>query len=311
MKLSRIVFIPITALFIILLVLTFIGLPKIHAWYKPDYSTHSKSTVFDLDSVKFSIEPVEDYYLSGETIWLRILIENNSHNMLITPTSPDSWRGIKFGVTDDKGNSVESDLGISCALLLYPDTTSYTPGEKYSILRNLNNYYIEKAGKIKVTAYHNGMIASTEIDIQEPKGYDILMYNQLHNRTDYYDFNKFDENRYENTTKYLFYYPDSKYAPEIYEKLLRALYRKHNYDGFLIHFENYMNKYSDNPSTKEIVGVYCSYLKSREDLSNEQIREELVELVYKYPQSLNLRNYVIRFIEGNFSFNIRRYRVIE
>jgi len=262
-------------------------------------SSGLKEGNLDSDKVQLIIELEYDEYLLNQRVWYKAVLKNLSNNDYYLKKSFFIYN-LNLNIKDPSGNKID------CGLELYGvksrDSELISPGDSVFRYENLDTYLGMKdntPGVYKICANYQG-IKSNEIEILmlEPTG----INKEVFDLTQKARMLAWTQEEISLLSDIIDQYPESKYIPEFYNRLLGIIiYKDKDINNEFLHYCNkYFLDYSNSYVSLNIISHYDGYLQDRAGMNIEQVKQELNNLSNRHENTMfeQLINY---YVQRNYS----------
>jgi len=279
---------------VIIVLFTFILFFTVNNYLKGDLNPNK---------VNFIISSEYNEYLEGELIWLKLKIINRSGNDFYLHSELSLGGGSSFDIKDDEGNILRSML--VSEPLPGGDSLLLSSGDSVESNENLSWYpsvTLKSSKEYKIVAHYEDLTSNEiTIPIKKPDGiekemFDFMKKDYLIRENIQISRRVIDSLAIDMVNKY----PDSRFTPQIYDRLLRSLTIYGDSSTCIKNFDNYMIKNSNRSITEFMITSYKAHLKSYLD-NNTEISQKLEELKSKYGYNENLNKMIDRYIKQNIN----------
>lgn len=225
-----------------------------------------------------------DHYFKNESIWLAAKLINRNNTQHQFKGVFQAQDGLIIIVKNDKGQEIRKGINE----FVVPIDTSILLNSNDSLENkfNLDWYDLRGTNFITVKAEYNG-IQSNEIKLiyKQPVGEDLQVLKAIEENDKMRDDLKISRELVDNKAiEIINRYPNSRYIPDLYNKLLLSLLT-FNSDNvkYEEYFDKYMTQYRDEDMTKVILPTYLVNINVyKNNLTETQKIEEFRKLVQRY-----------------------------
>lgn len=244
----------------------------------------SKYTNPNKFAVEFILTPENDKYLKKQDIWLHAKIVNNTDNSFKL-NSTFNWGNMEFDITEPDGQKV---------LKLFDNTQLPSISDSSEIASNsfqetdieLGYYFpqgTKKLGVYKLTATFQSLKSNEiEFEVKEPDGIDKEVFDKMKDAIGSPSENNYFQNSTRRLEDLLSQYPESKYAPQLYNYLFSELNYTNKSETDVTRldtdFNNYITHNANSLGTNFIIHQYVVGISLFGQLDKKEIIRKL-ELV--------------------------------